>query len=257
MVQYIQGDLRKLAFVKKLYLKNPDLLSNYFFENMIHYKNYNNDSKDITRKLFQNYIPLYEHNLLMNETERTIVGLLWHENVIDVFHAAPAKYIFPQYISILKNICFADYIDRTTFQYQIWHFNEMSSIMKTFYNNKILHSLDHVLPTLREIRFTKILTKYSTEYNNSLFLYNLCQEMNMDKKDMILFFMEKRCILGPNYVVLLETFFENSNCHIRKLDIKRMYRFLDKTVKKENENDNEMVELGIDDDSSMFEEDGC
>ena len=32
---------------------------------------------------------------------------------------------------------YSDYIDRITFQKQIWQFNEMSSLIKTFYNNKI------------------------------------------------------------------------------------------------------------------------
>ena len=37
------------------------------------------------------------------------------------------------YSKFLENICFADYIDRITFQNQIWLFNEMTSLIKTFY----------------------------------------------------------------------------------------------------------------------------
>ena len=33
-----------------------------------------------------------------------------------------------------------------------------------------------------DIRFTKVLTKYSTEYNNQLFIQELCFKLNMDKK---------------------------------------------------------------------------
>ena len=47
--------------------------------------------------------------------------------------------LIPTYIKIFKNVCYADYIDRVTFQKQIWQFNEMSSIIKTFYSNKIYH----------------------------------------------------------------------------------------------------------------------
>ena len=43
------------------------------------------------------------------------------------------------YLKQLDNICFADYIDRITFQKQIWQFNEMSSLIKTFKNNKLYH----------------------------------------------------------------------------------------------------------------------
>ena len=79
------------------------------------------------------------------------------------------------------------------------------------------------------------MTKYSTEYNNQVFLFNMCQEFNMDKKDMIAFFQELRLYVEDeieNNPEILEELFENYN--INKLDIKRIYRFLDKNVKKES-----------------------
>ena len=87
-----------------------------------------------------------------------------------------------------------------------------------------------------EIRFTKVLTKYSTEYNNILFIYSLCQELDMDKKDLISFFQELRLFHGKDLSQTdkmneLEKIFENYN--IDKLDIKRIYRYLDKNVKKD------------------------
>ena len=126
----------------------------------------------------------------MNETDRTIVGLLWHENIIDMLNKIPNNKSFPFYTKILDNICFADYIDRITFQKQIWQFNEMSSLIKTFYNNKLFHE-EYPKKTKfnpSEVRFTKVLTKYSTEYNNYLFIQNLCFTMSMDKKIYLLFF---------------------------------------------------------------------
>ena len=50
---------------------------------------------------------------------------------------------YPLYMKLLDNICYSDYIDRITFQKQIWQFNEMSSLIKTFYNNKIYHENDY------------------------------------------------------------------------------------------------------------------
>jgi hypothetical protein len=96
---------------------------------------------------------------------------------------------------MLDNICFADYIDRITFQKQIWQFNEMSSLIKTFKNNKKYHTMmqnneNQPKLVLNDIRFTKVLTKYSTEYNNSIFIQNLCQELSMDKKDIFAFFLD-------------------------------------------------------------------
>ena len=62
------------------------------------------------------------HNLFISETERTIISLLWHENIIDVLNNYLNNISIPLYINILNNICYGDYIDRITFQKQIWQF---------------------------------------------------------------------------------------------------------------------------------------
>ena len=92
-----------------------------------------------------------------------------------------------------------------------------------------------------DIRFTKVLTKYSTEFNNQTFLTNLCLELNMDKKDMIAFFQEFRLqylitdtsdILSvPSNCEHIVNMFDGYN--ISKLDVRRIYRFLDKTSKRD------------------------
>ena len=158
---------------------------------MFQKKNYNEDVKDIIKKLFNNSYKLNQHTELMNETDRTSVGLLFHENIIDVLEQFPKNNTIPFYKDILNNICFSDYIDRITFQKQIWIFNEMSSLTKTFYNNYLYHEkfgnkkIDY---NPKNVRFTKVLTKYSTEYNNGLFIQNLCKQLNMDIKDMFSYF---------------------------------------------------------------------
>ena len=240
ILKYIQGDMRKLVFVYDMFSKKPDLLNEQNLQNIFHIKSYNEDSKKITQSLINHPAKMEQHNRFMNETDRTIVALLWHENIVDVLSSKNTEQSFPFYLKILGNMCFADYIDRITFQNQIWQFNEMSSLMKTFYNNKLYH--DH-FPENRnifkpaEVRFTKVLTKYSTEYNNMIFIYNLCQELDLDKKDLISMFQELRLFCGGDFCNQIdklnevEKIFETYD--ITKLDIKRMYRYLDKNVKKE------------------------
>jgi DNA polymerase III delta prime subunit len=237
IVKYIQGDLRKMTFINDIYNKNPDLLNNEIIDSIFQIKTYNEDSKKITKTLIETPLKLEEHNTFMNETDRTIVALLWHENIVDVLSTKSPSQSYPFYLKILDNICYADYIDRITFQSQIWQFNEMSSLMKTFYNNKIYHDYFKDKNKTVDIRFTKVLTKYSTEYNNILFIYNLSQKLDMDKKDLISFFQEMRLYYGEDFINHIDKmsellkFFENYA--ISKLDIKRVYRYLDKNVKKE------------------------
>ena len=240
ILNYIQGDMRKLDFIQNLYHKTPELMTDETLDNIFHLKSYNEDSKKITQSLINRPTPLDQHHLFMNETDRTIVALLYHENIVDPIANLPTQRTYPFYQKILDNMCFADYIDRITFQNQIWIFNEMSSLMKTFHNNKIYHD---TFPENREtyhppeVRFTKVLTKYSTEYNNQLFIYNLSQELDMDKKDLVAYFQELRIQNGDDFysnndaLNRAEPLFENYN--INKLDIKRMYRYLDKNVKKD------------------------
>ena len=228
MVNFIQGDLRKLKSTYEIYKTQHSILKNQLIKNLFQKKNYNEDTKEITKKLMNNYYSMDQHNLLMNETDRTSVALLFHENIIDLFNHFNKDKIIPFYIKLLDNVCFADYIDRITFQKQIWIFNEMSSLIKTFYNNHLFHKTmkkNKKCPyNPQDVRFTKVLTKYSTEYNNSLFIQNLCKQLNMDKKDLFSYFI----YLRKNYNIdEINDLFNNENYEISKLDISRFYRYID------------------------------
>jgi DNA polymerase III delta prime subunit len=238
LVEHIQGDMRKLIFVRDMHRKKPELINIDIISQIFHNKSFNEDTKTITKTLLTKPVAMSQHNLFMNETDRTIVALLWHENIIDAIEKGDKRETVPFYLKILDNICFADYTDRITFQNQIWQFNEMSSLIKTFHNNKIYHdAFPNNKHKILDVRFTKVLTKYSTEYNNQLFIYNLCQTLYMDKKDLVAFFQELRLFYGNDFyddatkMGEVEQLFENYS--INKLDIKRMYRYLDKNVKKD------------------------
>ncbi len=230
IIVFIQGDLRKLKSTFDIYQNQESILKNQLIQNMFQQKNYNEDVKDIIRKLLNNKYNLNQHTELMNETDRTSVGLLFHENIIDVLEEMPKKETIPFYNKILNNICFADYIDRITFQKQIWIFNEMSSLVKTFYNNHLYHDKygdKNIEFNPQDVRFTKVLTKYSTEYNNSLFIQNLCKQLNMDIKDMFSYFAYLKTKYDNDEI---NEIFENNNYEINKLDINRIYRFLDSVI---------------------------
>jgi DNA polymerase III delta prime subunit len=229
LVSYVQGDLRKLNNMYNLNVRKPEFFTCEILDSVFQIKSYNDDTKKITNKLINQYYPINEHNNIMNETDRTSVGLLWHENIIDVIEKLDKKQSIPFYISQLDNICFADYIDRITFQKQIWQFNEMSSLIKTFKNNKLYHETFTKKPkyNLSEVRFTKVLTKYSTEYNNYLFIQKLCQKLGMDKKDLFGFFIELKNNLDDNEIIN-----QLENCEISKLDINRIYRYIEKYIKE-------------------------
>jgi DNA polymerase III delta prime subunit len=249
IVNFIQGDLRKLTTIYELYKNKQDILNNNIIQNIFLMKSYNDDTRQITKKLINNKYMLEDHLTIMNETDRTIVGLLYHENVVDVIGKLSKEQSIPFYMKLLDNMCFADYIDRITFQKQIWQFNEMSSLIKTFNNNRLYHETNANLSKQKfnptEVRFTKVLTKYSTEYNNTIFIQNLCQQLGMDKNDMYAFFLDikNKYPVGDNEVIQL---FENYE--ISKLDINRIYRYLEKYTKEDAEDTQDIVVSDIEGD---------
>jgi hypothetical protein len=105
----------------------------------------------------------------------------------------------------------------------------MSSLIKTFTNNKLYHEtfIDKNKGVCNEVRFTKVLTKYSTEYNNYLFVQKLCQKLGMDKKDLFGFFIELSNKYDTATIINLL-----DNHEISKLDINRIYRYIDKYIKE-------------------------
>ena len=118
----------------------------------------------------------YNKGINLNN-EKTIISLCYHENVIKIMKDKKIYELF------LKNICNGDFYDRISFQKQLWQFNEMTFYLKVLYNYQIVHEYyikNNISPMnilknkkLEDICFTKVLTKYSTEYNNTLFiLYN-------------------------------------------------------------------------------------
>ena len=239
-IQYIQGDLKKLHNIWNIYQNKKDILQSEIIQNVFQLKTYNDDTKQIVQKIITQPFKIEEHNTIMNETDRTIIGLLWHENIIEVIDKMKPDVSIPFYIKQLDNICFADYIDRITFQKQIWQFNEMSSLIKTFKNNHLYHSSFKKKRkfNVADVRFTKVLTKFSTEYNNTLFIQNLCQQLAMDKKDVFAFFLDLKSKYNENeLVVYLE------NYEITKLDINRIYRYINKYT---NDNIADNVEFEID-----------
>ena len=223
ITNYIQNDLRKLFSIYNIYKSDPDILNNEYILNIFKPNLFNENTKIITKKIINNNYTLNDFNNIMNETDRTIVGLLWHENIIDILQKFDNKEGILLYIKLLDNICYADYIDRITFQKQIWQFNEMSSLIKIFYNNHIFHNCINKKISISTIRFTKVLTKYSTEYNNYLFIQNLCQTLNLDKKDLYSFFIKLQNLYSLNEIyIMLEPF------ELNKLDINRIYRYINR-----------------------------
>lgn len=209
----IKGDLRKLS----LFFKNDKRLNTFDIGTNTY------DVKIIVNYLINNNCSYNEHNNIINDTDRTIVGLIYHENLAFILNKLPLHKSVDIYQELLNIICHADYLDRITFQKQIWQFNEISSLLKTMYVNNLLHK--HVQSPKNfikhsDIAFTKVLTKYSSEYNNYCFFQNISFKLNMEMYDVLIYFKFIRTDV-EKYYDLFEAY------GISEVDISRLYRYID------------------------------
>jgi len=229
---YVQSDLRKLHDLRAIHSK-CDIFNDSTWSYLFNSKCYYDDAKEHVKIILNQQQPIASHNCNLNETDRTIISLLLHENIIDVINKGNTFTSIPFYIKILRNFCFGDYVDRITFQKQIWQFNEMSSLIKTYYNQYLLHTQykPKNVYNPQEIRFTKVLTKYSTEYNNATFLQTLCEKMNLDKKDMLLYFYRHQT--SSNDDVFLSRL--DKNYDVCRLDVHRINKFININFRDETE----------------------
>lgn len=225
VVTYVQNDLRKLNSIYAIFKRKPEVINSSVFRNILTTTSNNQENKILVKHLLENPTTLEEHNNRINEPDRTSIALLYHENVIDIL---PKKFIEQKinfYLKFLDNFTYIDYIDRITFQKQIWILNEISSLIKIVNNNHLLHSTYTNIKVKKDIRFTKVLTKYSTEYNNNTFVQLLCQKLNMDKPDVLSYICHLKNTLSQKDILdMLE------HLEISKLDINRIVRYIDNIV---------------------------
>ena len=146
----------------------------------------NSNIKLLTKNLLEHRFNLNDLDII-NYSDRTSLSLLLHENIIKLFNVNLSIDDLKIYKKILQNFAFCDCIDKNIFLYQIWQLNDITYIIKIFYNNFILYQnnlLKHI--DQKDIIFTKILTKYSSEYNNFNFIFCNTQLYCTNKKNLLL-----------------------------------------------------------------------
>lgn len=146
----------------------------------------NSNIKILTKNLLEKQFDLYDLDII-NYSDRTSLSLLLHENIIKLFNVNLSIADLKIYKKILQNFAFCDCIEKNIFLYQIWQLNDITYIIKIFYNNFILFQ-NNLLKQIdqKDIIFTKILTKYSSEYNNFNFIFSNTQLYCTNKKNLLL-----------------------------------------------------------------------
>lgn len=209
LVAYADGDYHKLVTVCT-YLQAVDVPFELFRP-----KPALTDVKDLAKRIM-NAPPKFDDHGMVNDTDRTILSLLWHENVGDVVDALPRRKAVEVYGDVMEVLGSADYLDRLTFQKQIWQLGEMTSLLKTFHATTVLR--EKAPKKVGEVRFTKVLTKFSSEHNNKVFVQRVCQNLGVEKRDLFLMFAKAKGVAVADMCARYE---------MSAVDVSRMFRYVD------------------------------
>ena len=160
------------------------------FENSCGFREMNNINENVINILDCKY----DYNKVFASDKSSIV-MIFHENIIDVITKMKKKISSDKlicfYKDFLQNICYSDVYDRISFQKQIWRLTEISHHIKLnknyelYYNfcknNKL--SFNNVID-VKDVVFTKILTKYSNEYSNLNYIIDICNSKCIKKYEL-------------------------------------------------------------------------
>ena len=227
-----------ISINKILFYEKNDIIYKKFYENYkTNISESNENIKIITKDFLENEYTFDKINNIL-ESDRTILSLLFHENIIQILGSNNLN----TYLKILENFIFSDYIDRIIFQKQIWQLTEMNYIIKLFQNNNILTSNNLLKKiNLEDIIFTKILTKYSSEYNNYIFIYNLLQSFLIDKKDVLTLFYNLDKNFDTNDII-----YKLENYNITKLEIIRIVKLINQLIDYQENIKSKEIEIEMD-----------
>ena len=166
---------------------------------------YNNYEKNIQNSIKKIMTKEFKEDFII-ENEKATQCLLFHENIIDNIKSNN-DILF--YNSFLKNYCIGDYFDRISFQKQLWIFNEITYYFKILHNYNLYKKTTIPVKKTSEYRFTKVLTKYSNEYNNNNFIIDLCNKLNCSKKELFYIILNKDYTKLPHLeFIRCQTYFQ-------------------------------------------------
>ena len=120
-----------------------------------------------------------------------MVGLTLHENIPRLLPAC----LSAPYLEIAELFAEADGLDRTGFQRQVAQLNELSSILKNVCTASVVRGGSVPRARLKAVcedtRFTRVLTKYSTEFSNLRFIQSACIRTGLDKRSLRLHWLRQ------------------------------------------------------------------
>ena len=140
------------------------------------------DSRGLAAELLRDGCSISDHRRRICDVDRSMVGLTLHENIARLMPDC----LGAPYREVADRFAEADCLDRTGFQRQVSQLNELSSILKNVCTAAVLNAEnvgdDKLNSVCEDTRFTRVLTKYSSQFSNLRFIQAACARTGLDRR---------------------------------------------------------------------------
>jgi hypothetical protein len=200
----------------------------------------------VIRSLLRAPMDWNQHSSMIPESDRATIGLIWHENLPDALSQLPQ--MLDKYMQLLESLAFADILDQAKFVHQAWVLDEMAMFLKIIHTQYQLHqwrtkhNVDASLVPI-VVRYTKVITQYSMEKQNTGFWQKMCETLRLDKRDLLCLFME---FANTNTKLTTDSLVRILAPDTARLAMNRMNRFLTppevsilESIKEDSDDDEE------------------
>lgn len=229
---YIDNNWRKCANVVKYFHTFKDLkMFRSAMSQLFTTKHFENNTKRTTLYLLKNA----ELNSAMNwmdEKEKIVVSLMFHENMIDANTLSNGGHNTQRmYLDILDLIKRGDVLD-TIFLKNSNEIilNQISFYLKCILPHRIFHQESKMYPIVglpessSDLRFTKALTKKRTKFNNNEFVNSICQKLFFGRKT--IYDMTMKGEIDSHMLSRLTDRSSTSETKKIDLELKRIHKFV-------------------------------
>lgn len=167
MIEFSQQDFRRITYllqdIKNTFEEKKINMNNIL--SCISIKKIDISLFEATKKLLSNFSSM-EESLQFYETDRSLVSMMVHENIIINLSKKEFKRDDSNLYKLYHYLSLGDIIDKIIYNNQTWYLQDFNGIIKCCYPSYLFNHHFMKLDYLKPILFTSILSKSAIQFSN-------------------------------------------------------------------------------------------
>lgn len=175
-ITYLLQDIKNTFEDKKISIKD---IENIY--SSISSKKIDINLFDATKKILSNFSSI-EEILVLYETDRSLVSMMIHENIILNISKKEFKNKNSKLYKLYHYLTLGDIIDKIIYNNQTWYLQDFNGVIKCCYPSYVFNNYFIKMDHLKPILFTSILSKSAIQFSNFKCIISLKNKFKIGKR---------------------------------------------------------------------------